>query len=1004
MTGGESCSRRSTDVRSACIPCRKRKVRCDLGSVDNPRDPPCVRCRREAKECYFSATRRKKKNAGDNGSFGEADQEAYDIKNGRKRLRASQSVEVDNDVFDEADIYDEPRTPGGSIGRSKPLRRPQPQKPRDYSTEEHQTANETTAMLQKQEVHGGHDALKVLYEATQHVHNRSISASQLPRPTFSPSSSLPPATSPIVDRMQPKGGNMQQDDEARPSNGTNTSPNSVYATLKTKDDYEAYNSALKAWSRFRFVRAGWFTAVEGIDYVVYFYKYLSPLTPVCLPDFKRLDAHEKMLTEEPMLTVTILLIASRHMRIDGPGATSRPYFIHEKLTKYIFGMVNRLVWGQEQFGGGFCGAGAVHITDGAVPAADVNPLTRKGLRTLGTIESLVLLTEWHPRAMHFPPDEADEELMVPDHPVATPNVFDPADHKGIGGQRMDAWLEPCWRSDRLCWMLLGIAMSLAFEIGVFDESDWERHAHQMNGEPLSATDLRVYDKRRGNVRDIMLIYVTQTSGRLGVTSMLPATYSKPEDSPTIRKPLAQHESIRDTVLYFWLGMAHLIREGNQKIFANKAYTRDLIKNGNYKAALDQLQVPLLQWREEFDKASGIPTHMRHILQIEYEYCRVYVNALALQAVAERCANEPPVQILEGPLDVAKTGSVVRNDAAAIEPQTLAKWLGGDRKYFLAVREAATNLLKIVVNGLYPGEYLKHAPVRTYFRIICVAIMLLKSFSLGATESDVADSFILMDKTVEALKTCIVDDVHVASRFAELLNKLTESLKPRLIRISADGRSAGRSRGVSNHNTPAPGPSMPTQLNTANQKLQQAVQQQQHHRSHSQQAMAGASGMHNSGMRQQQWSYNNNNNNNHHHINNHYNGGGGYMPHSNRSSVPPTTNPLFGVTNQTYDFGDNEYSVMPPPSFSYQASPSTTTATSMPPNSASMGYDSFNPGAWGNDSGAGGMSMADDWLTLPLDAVIGAPGEVDNGMFGPTIGGTDMLELLLQQGSGQGCGM
>ncbi|KAK3100982.1 zinc finger transcriptional activator, partial [Teratosphaeriaceae sp. CCFEE 6253] len=129
---------------------------------------------------------------------------------------------------------------------------------------------------------------------------------------------------------------------------------------------------------------------------------------------------------------------------------------------------------------------------------------------------------------------------------------------------------------------------------------------------------------------------------------------------------------------------------------------------------------------------------------------------------------------------------------AIPPQTLNKWLGGDRQYMLAVGDAARNLLKIVVEGLYPDEYLRHAPVRTHFRIISVAIILLKSFSLGASESDVVDSLNLMDRTVVALQTCIVDDVHVASRFAELLSRLSQSLKPRLIRITADGRSV-RSR-------------------------------------------------------------------------------------------------------------------------------------------------------------------------------------------------------------------
>lgn len=36
----------------ACNLCRNRKVRCDLGSLDNPR-PPCAKCRREQRECVF---------------------------------------------------------------------------------------------------------------------------------------------------------------------------------------------------------------------------------------------------------------------------------------------------------------------------------------------------------------------------------------------------------------------------------------------------------------------------------------------------------------------------------------------------------------------------------------------------------------------------------------------------------------------------------------------------------------------------------------------------------------------------------------------------------------------------------------------------------------------------------------------------------------------------------------------------------------------------------------
>jgi len=44
----------------ACIGCRARKVKCDLGDPGNPDDPPCRRCRREQKECEFENVRTKK--------------------------------------------------------------------------------------------------------------------------------------------------------------------------------------------------------------------------------------------------------------------------------------------------------------------------------------------------------------------------------------------------------------------------------------------------------------------------------------------------------------------------------------------------------------------------------------------------------------------------------------------------------------------------------------------------------------------------------------------------------------------------------------------------------------------------------------------------------------------------------------------------------------------------------------------------------------------------------
>ena len=118
-------------------------MRCDLGSVDNPHDPPCVRCRRESKECYFSATRRKRKPADDGEGEYEDGADEYEIRNGRKRLRGSsddtsparagRQPSVSSFPLAPPSTYtsplpttlpQQPLTPGGSIGCSQPLRRP----------------------------------------------------------------------------------------------------------------------------------------------------------------------------------------------------------------------------------------------------------------------------------------------------------------------------------------------------------------------------------------------------------------------------------------------------------------------------------------------------------------------------------------------------------------------------------------------------------------------------------------------------------------------------------------------------------------------------------------------------------------------------------------------------------------------------------------------------------------------------------------------------------------
>ncbi|KAJ4362319.1 zinc finger transcriptional activator [Neocucurbitaria cava] len=992
-----------TRTYQACIPCRRRKVRCDLGPVDHPHDPPCVRCRRESKECFFSATRRKRKADGED-DFDEVDD--YEVRNGRKRQRSDdvRPEPISIPASSNPAYISQPLTPGGSVGRYEPLRRPNTSaghQPLPNEEEDQQVNNETVATLQTGEVYSGHDALNLLFEAAgmNGHHHRTGSTSSMPRPNMG---STPGSQANFA---SPQANTTHVQSNSRAAADMTVDPALQHPTLPDPPNEVAFAEAVRAWSKFRFVRAGWLTAKEAIAYIDYFYAFLSPLTPIVVPDYRDHAFHAKLLKEEPMLVITLLTISARYSQpsgSNGVGATSRAYLIHEKLWKFLQGMIDRMIFGQEQFGGGFCGAGQQ-------PGSDVNPLSRKGLRTLGTVESLMLLTEWHPRALHFPPGDDDDELVLPDDPYEAGPKADM--YKGVGDKRIDSWLEPCWRSDRMCWMLLGNAMTLAFEIGVFDETS-ETEFEEAN-QHLSHATVKAYYRRKNHLRDLLIIYVTQTSGRLGLTSMLPKIEREDESfigGPTplekyqerisrIKAPPPQfgmrsdgqrlplesiatqeRHAVQDLVLDFWQRIAKVMEMGNLKLFSNRRKTRELLKSGRYEEMLKSFQGPILEWKTCFERAPQVPTQLRHVLTIEFEYTRVYLNSLALQAVVERCTHNTPLQTHAQPNGLNGRTTNGNDDGGAIPFSTLVKWYANDRHYINEVIDASRNVLKVVVDGLHPGGYLRHAPVRTFFRIVSVAIILLKTFALGATEEDVAVSLGLLSDSVDALRTSIVDDVHVGNRFADLVETLTHRIRSRFVRLAANGSSG--STGISRAGSEGPLSTQPLMPPPAPNHLGQQQQQQQ------------ATG---------------------HHLAPPYMGSGAQAFQGSGSSVPGSpggvgvgglpggsgrATPLWGISAEPYDPNSNSISIMPPPGNYANFSNIASSSSSNNNNSSS----STNWSQWANSgaSWGAGNGQDQDWLALPLDPLLDQWGaEINQTAMGPDIGGMDMLDILLNMGGPPG---
>lgn len=360
-------------------------MRCDLGPVDAPHDPPCVRCRREKKDCFFTETRRKRKAEEGAGDLSED----YVVRNRRSRVERPEVR--DHEIVDLHDdggasqhygappenLDSEERGEGNYVQHNpnqlgiyeRPELWEMSARTGKMTPEGREVTNETAATLFKSPINNPGDALHLLVDAVARSGDLDRQSHQIqPKPYLH------------EQRHPSTGGNALDDTHPEYTTPLAIDPAIANPTAVNNNTDGGLEDALRAWSRFRFVRAGWMTASEAVTYIEYFYEHLAPLTPISPPDFSSPSSHSRLLNEEPILTLTLLTIASRYMRLKGPAGQSRSFMVHDRIWVYLQGMVTRMFWGQEQSGGGFCGAGATKEQRSAAP--------RGGLRSLGTVERL----------------------------------------------------------------------------------------------------------------------------------------------------------------------------------------------------------------------------------------------------------------------------------------------------------------------------------------------------------------------------------------------------------------------------------------------------------------------------------------------------------------------------------------------------------------------------------------------------------------------------------------
>ncbi len=176
---------------------------------------------------------------------------------------------------------------------------------------------------------------------------------------------------------------------------------------------------------------------------------------------------------------------------------------------------------------------------------------------------------------------------------------------------------------------------------VFDD-DVDETEFQLDNPELAPAEIRAYLQRKYRLKELLLIFVTQTSGRLNFTSMLPPAYTDPYFSKTPEQRWEQrlariradgglpanaaacefNVSTQQVVLYFWMEIAVLFETGNKQLFRSRKYTRAIITSGQYAELLAELQPTLLRWRKAFDEATGSEFERAIIYDYRILCCRL----------------------------------------------------------------------------------------------------------------------------------------------------------------------------------------------------------------------------------------------------------------------------------------------------------------------------------------------------------------------------------------------
>lgn len=291
---------------------------------------------------------------------------------------------------------------------------------------------------------------------------------------------------------------------------------------------------------------------------------MSPLSPILTDFYSDHRNHRWLVTRDPVLCCTILMISSRYHLLPGAGGESRNFFIHHRLWQHCQQLVMRLTFGQER---------------------SLQPKTR----TIGTIEALLLISEWHPRSLHFPPESDGWDF---DLAFSAPEPKEP--DESSTNRWLEDMIEPARRSDQMSWMLLGSALSLAHELGIFelDDKKWSYFSGYEGA--ISAEQITL---RRSRVQRLLYVYINQLAWRIGCVSLMPQSLNHAVLGRQGRRDVTQPGDEWLAFMDSWMDLTKLAKSVTDMFFPTVSFARQQLHTGRYIDLLDHFRPLLTKWKD-----------------------------------------------------------------------------------------------------------------------------------------------------------------------------------------------------------------------------------------------------------------------------------------------------------------------------------------------------------------------------------------------------------------------